>query len=133
MSTRTHAIIVAAAVIVAVFVLRMVAKRQLRSKYALLWLIVVFALMILAAFPAVLDELSSVLGVSSTALLFLFMAVGLIGALVGHLTWEVSRLETRIRTLAEDNAIMRNTLEERATPEGRAGAPRERSDHPRAR
>lgn len=121
MSTRTHVLIVLVAVAIAVIVLRLVATRQLRSKYALVWLFVALALIPVAAVPSVLEELADLVGISYAPTIFLVLAIGLLGALVGHLTWEVSRLEMRIRTLAEDQALLRNRLDERvSTPVERA-------------
>lgn len=123
MSTRTHVFIVVVAVVAAFLVLRLVATRQLRSKYALLWLGVAVAMIIVAAFPGLLDELADVMGVDYAPTLFLFLAVGLLALLIGHLTWEVSRLEMRLRTLAEDNALLRASLDDPpgpATPPGPA-------------
>lgn len=120
MSTRTHVFIVVVAVVAALLVLRLVATRQLRSKYALLWLGVAVALVLVAAFPGALEELADVMGVDYAPTLFLLLALGLLGFLVGHLTWEVSRLEMRLRSLAEDNALLRTSLDEvaRARPPG---------------
>jgi hypothetical protein len=126
-STRTHIFIVVVAVVAALLVLRLVATRQLRSKYALLWLGVAVAMILVAAFPGLLDELANVMGVDYAPTLFLLLALGLLAFLVGHLTWEVSRLETRLRSLAEDNALLRTSLDERtrraAPPAGPPGPP----------
>lgn len=129
MSTRTHVFIVVVAVVAALLVLRLVATRQLRSKYALLWLFIAVAMIVVAAFPGLLDELADLTGVDYAPTLFLLLGLGLLGFLVGHLTWEVSRLEMRLRTLAEDNALLRTELDERtrrATPDGDPGRPEPR-------
>lgn len=111
MSLGTHLVFVAVAVLVALLVLRLVAARQLRSKYALLWLVVALALLVVAVFPRLIDDLADLVGVKYAPTLFLLVAVAVLGGLVGHLTWEVSRLETRIRTLAEDAALLREDLD----------------------
>lgn len=119
MSTRTHVFIVVVAVVAAFLVLRLVATRQLRSKYALLWLGVAVAMIVVAAFPGVLDELADLTGVDYAPTLFLLLAVGLLALLIGHLTWEVSRLEMRLRSLAEDNALLRASIDDRPVAPGR--------------
>ena len=111
MSLGTHLVFVAVAVLVALLVLRLVAARQLRSKYALLWLVVALALLVVAVFPRLIDDLADLVGVKYAPTLFLLVAVAVLGGLVGHLTWEVSRLETRIRTLAEDAALLREDFD----------------------
>ena len=108
MTTRTHVFVVIAALVAIVLILRLVATRQLKSKYALLWLIVAVSLLPLAAFPGLLNRGADWTGIAYTPTLFLLMALALLGALVGHLTWEVSRLEQRVRTLAEEVALIRN-------------------------
>ena len=121
MSTRTHVFIIVVALVAALLVLRLVATRQLRSKYALLWLTIALAMTVVAAFPGLLEELADVLGVDYAPTLFAFLALGVLGLLVGHLTWEVSRLEMRLRSLAEDNALLRTALDERTRPPGPTG------------
>ena len=115
MSTRAHVIIVIIAVVAFAFVLRLVSMHQLRSKYALLWLVIGFALLPLAILPGALDEFASWLGVRDAPAAFLLLALGFLGA------WELSRLEMRTRTLAEDVALLRTALSQSAP--ARAGDP----------
>ena len=121
MSTRAHVIIVIIAVVAFAFVLRLVSMHQLRSKYALLWLVIGFALLPLAILPGALDEFASWLGVRDAPAAFLLLALGFLGAVVVHVTWELSRLEMRTRTLAEDVALLRTALSQSAP--ARAGDP----------
>jgi len=125
-SIRTHVFIIVVAVVAALLVLRLVATRQLRSKYALLWLGVAVAMIVVAAFPGLLDELADIMGVDYAPTLFLLLALGVLAFLVGHLTWEVSRLEMRLRTLAEDNALLRTELEAGRSPAPPGGEEPER-------
>jgi len=125
MSTGTHVLVVIVAVLIVVVVLRMVALHQLRSKYALVWLIVALTLMVVSVFPGLLDELADLVGVSYAPTLFLLIALGFLGLLVGHLTWEVSRLEMRLRTLAEDHALLRELIDEQGLLERRPTPPAE--------
>jgi len=120
-STRAHVIIVIVAVVAFAFILRLVSMRQLRSKYALLWLVIGFALLLLAILPGALDEFASWLGVRDAPAAFLLLALGFLGAVVVHVTWELSRLEMRTRTLAEDVALLRTALSQSA--QARAGDP----------
>src|SRR5262245_61070369 len=114
MSTGTHVLVVIVAVLIGIVVLRMVALHQLRSKYARVWFVCALALMVVSVFPGVLDELADLVGVSYAPTLFLLIAIGVLGLLVAHLTWEVSRLEMRLRTLAEDHALLRELVSEQA-------------------
>jgi hypothetical protein len=84
---------------------RLVALRQLRSKYALLWLAIALALVPLAAVPSLLNDIAHGLGFSYAPALLFLLAIGFLFAVVVYLSWELSRMEARIRLLAERMAI----------------------------
>lgn len=89
------------------FILELVRRRQLREKYALLWLLVGFSGMTLTIFRSALDWISLSLGIAyGPSAFFLFSTLFLMGV-VAHLSWEVSRLEDRTRRLAEEIALLR--------------------------
>jgi len=118
MRTSAHVLVLALSVLVVVFIARLVALRQLRSKYALLWLASAVLLLPLAAVPSLLDDLASWLGFKYAPDLLFFAATGFLFAVVMHFSWELSRLETRVRLLAEELALER--ARRHATPtEGR--------------
>lgn len=111
MTTRAHVLVAVFALAIMLFGLRLVGRRQLRSKYALLWLAIAVLLLPLAAFPTGLNPISRWLGVSDGPTTFLLGAIGFLLILVMHLTWEVSRLETRLRAVAEALALLRAEAE----------------------
>jgi hypothetical protein len=82
-------------------------RRQLREKYALLWLGVLLIIIPLSLFPRLLDNLAELLGVVSGVSLVLFLGIVFLLLVAVHLSWEVSRLEEETRTLAEDLALLR--------------------------
>jgi len=87
-----------------------VRRRQLRAKYSLLWLSLGIGLVAVAAFPGLLEDVSEEVGIFYPPAAFLAMAVAFLFVLVVHFSWELSRLEERTRTLAEDNAILAERL-----------------------
>ena len=111
LSGQAHILVIIATVITALFILRLVRAHQLRSKYALLWLVIGLMLLILAAVPGVLNTISEWLGVLYSPTLFLLLAVGFLFFVVVHYSWELSRLENRTRTLAEELALLRTRLD----------------------
>jgi hypothetical protein len=113
MTTRAHVLVIVVTLFAALFILRLVRQRQLRSKYALLWLVIGVLLLPLAAFPSILNKVSDWVGVYYSPTTFLFLAVGFLFIVVVHFSWELSRLENRTRTLAEDLALLRAELDER--------------------
>jgi hypothetical protein len=113
LSGQAHLLIIVATVLTAWFILRLVRARQLRSKYALLWAVIGLMLLPLAAVPGVLNTVSGWLGVFYSPTIFLLLAVGFLFLVVVHYSWELSRLENRTRTLAEELALLRAQLEDR--------------------
>lgn len=95
------------------FILRLLRRGQLRSKYAVLWTIAIVPLGLLAIAPGLLTWVSERAGVFYPPTLFLLAAVAFLFLVVVHFSWELSRLEERSRTLAEELALLRHELEER--------------------
>jgi hypothetical protein len=111
LSGQAHVLIIIATIATALIIFRLVRARQLRSKYALLWTAVGVTLLALAAFPGVLNTVSDWLDVSYSPTIFLLLAVGFLFLIVIHFSWELSRLEIRTRTLAEEIALLKVQLE----------------------
>jgi hypothetical protein len=101
--------------IVLLLILEMLRQQKLREKYAILWLTVGLATLILAAFPRLLFWAANLVGVQVPSnLLFASTFVLLIGVCV-HLSWELSHAEDRTRRLAEEVAILREQVAEIST------------------
>lgn len=93
----------AIAILVGVTVLLL--KRQLREKYAVLWIVIGIAVLVLAVAPGLLDLLTKALGFQVPANLLFTLAIFLLLAVALHLSWELSRAEEEIRRIAEEAAI----------------------------
>ena len=102
-----------------VIIFELMRRRQLREKYALLWGAVAIVVVPLALFPRLLDTVSSVVGVASGVSLVLFLGLVFLLVLSLHLSWEVSALEEETRTLAEEIALLRTEIRERADSDQR--------------
>lgn len=111
MSTRTHIVVVIAAVGTLLVIFRLLRLQQLRSKYALLWLGVALALLPIALFPSLLEWWSDRLGIAVPSNALLFAACAFLFGISVHFSWEMSRLESRTRVLAEEIALLRARLE----------------------
>jgi hypothetical protein len=102
-----------------VIIFELMRRRQLREKYALLWGAVAIVVVPLALFPRLLDAVTSVVGVASGVSLVLFLGLVFLLVLSLHLSWEVSALEEETRTLAEEIALLRTEIRERADSDQR--------------
>lgn len=91
-------------------IVELLRRRQLREKYALLWLGVGIVVVPLALLPRLLDDVAEAVGVASGVSLVLFLGIVFLLLVAVHLSWEVSRLEEETRTLAEELALLRVEL-----------------------
>lgn len=107
MKTSAHIVVLVLSIAAVLVIVRLVALRQLRSKYALLWLGIGILLLPLATVPSLLDDLARGLGFKYAPDLAFLVATGFLFAVVVHFSWELSRLEARVRLLAEELALQR--------------------------
>jgi hypothetical protein len=112
MSIAARILVLVVAAIILVFILRLVGQRRLRSKYALLWLLIGVLIVPIAAFPGISDQVADWLGVESTPALLLMMASAVLLLIAIQYSWELSRLEVRSRRLAEEVALLGTRLDE---------------------
>lgn len=103
--------IVLAAIII-VFVLFMLLTRRLREKYAVLWLVVGVAVLIIGVFPGLLTALTGLVGVQLPSNFIFGAAILLLLGVALHLSWELSQVEDETRRLAEEAAILRAEVDE---------------------
>jgi hypothetical protein len=115
-STRGHLLILLVTVSSVLFIIRLLRRHRLPAKYALLWLSVGAVLIVLAAFPALLEWVSRLVGIAYSPATFLLGAVTLLFLVVIHFSWELSRLEDRTRVLAEELALLRAENEATSDP-----------------
>ncbi len=88
-------------------IVSMLLRRQLREKYAVLWLIIGIAMLVLTLFPDLLVELAAILGVEVPANLLFVLALALLIGVTLHQSWELSTAEDETRRVAEEVAILR--------------------------
>ena len=98
---------IALALLFLVIVIWMLLARKLREKYAVMWLIIGLAVLVLGIFPQLLLWLTVTLGVQVPANLLFSLAIVLLLGVALHLSWELSEAEEEIRRCAEEAAIGR--------------------------
>jgi hypothetical protein len=108
-NSRPFALIVAAGVVLFV-VLELLRRRQLREKYAALWVVVSGALLFFAARPDVFARISRFLGFGLPANLAFASAVVVLLLVSMQLSLESGRREDETQRLAEEVALLRLEL-----------------------
>lgn len=99
------------ALVILIIVVRLLLLRRLREKYAVMWLVIALAVLILGLFPQLLLSLTEALGVQVPANLLFALAIVLLLGVALHLSWELSQAEDEIRRVAEETAILRADME----------------------
>lgn len=122
---KVHAMSIGGRILVAVltaitllFILRLVRRGQLRGKYALLWLGVGVAMVGFALYPDILVPISETVGISYEPAIIFLAAIAFLFVVIVHFSYELSRLEDRTRTLAEELALLRAETQDPERPEG---------------
>jgi hypothetical protein len=87
-------------------------RRQLREKYALLWLGVGVVVAVFAISPGLFNSLAHAMGVINPPDLLAVLAALFLLVVCVHLSWELGRMEDKSRLLAEEVALLRNDLDE---------------------
>ena len=112
LSARAHVLVLLVVFIGAFFLLRLLNRRQMRGKYTLLWMFTGIAVLILAAFPSLLDRVSRFLRIYYAPTTLFLVAIGFLLLVCIYFSYELSRLEERTRVLAEELAILRSEQEQ---------------------
>jgi hypothetical protein len=111
MTSQGHLFVLIVTLLAVTFVVRLVRRRQLRAKYAMLWITVCAVIAFAAAVPSVPNNLAHDVGIVYQPAAFLFAAVVFLFLVVVHFSWELSRLEERSQLLAEELALLEHRLE----------------------
>ena len=110
-STRAHVVIAVVTLVGLVFVIRMLRRHRLKSKYTMLWMFSSMVLVVLVIFPSLLSRVSRAVGIYYPPATFLAVACGVLFLVAVQFSWELSRLEERTRTLAEEAALLGRRVE----------------------
>ncbi len=99
------------AIALAVFIGELLRRGILREKFAVLWLVVAVAALVVAAYPPILDALAGFLGFAVPANFLFLVSAGLLLTVSVQLSFEVSRLERNLSRLAEDHVLLAEKVE----------------------
>jgi len=103
-------------------IVQLLRTRRVREKYASTWIAVGLVTAVLALFPRLLADVSSLVGIATPVnLLFALGGVALLVVCIQY-SVEISALEAETRTLAEELALLRHDLEQLTPRPGPDGA-----------
>lgn len=107
MGPRAHFVLALITIATWIFIAQLLRRGQLRAKYSLLWLSIGSVMVVLSVSREILDKVSDWIGIDYAPATLFLGAIVLLLLIVAHLSWELSRLEDRTRTLAEEIALMK--------------------------
>ena len=112
------------AIALAIFIVELLRRVILREMFAVLWLVVAVAALVVAAYPPLLTGIASALGFAVPANFLFLVSAGLLLAVSVQLSFEVSRLERSLSKLTEDHVLLAERVErlQAGADEGSDGA-----------
>lgn len=116
-SGRAHVVSAVAGLIGMAALVRLVRKRRTVARYSMGWLVAGTSLLVLSLFPGLLDSFSRLIGVRYPPTTLLVVAIGFLALVVAQTTWEISRLEDRTRSLAQELALLREEISAQSAPD----------------
>ena len=87
MTTTAHVFVIVVTLGTVGFIIWLVRQHRLKSKFSLLWLAIGLVLLVLAAFPDLLDRVSHAIGIDYPPATFLFAAVAFLFLVAVHYSW----------------------------------------------
>src|SRR6266699_7288833 len=88
------------------FILELVRRRQLKEEYTVLWVLTGVVLLLLAAWEGLLRGVRNLIGAGSEASTLYFFGLLFVVALLLHFSVRVSRLERRVISMMQENALL---------------------------
>lgn len=107
MSLKLQIILLCCMLAAMLFIIRMVHRKRMSFRYGLGWLFAVASLMVLAAFPWILNKIAAFMGIASPMNTLFFFGFCFSIFLIFLLSITVSKQSDRIKKLSQEVAILR--------------------------
>lgn len=113
---RTQIIAVTVSVLLFLFIVQLIRRGRLKEGYSLVWFCIALATVFLSMFAGLLDVLAHWLGITYVPAVLFVVMIGGLYVLGIHFSLLLHRFDRRIRTLAQEHAMLKQQLEERPVP-----------------
>lgn len=110
LSNTARITIICAVIVFFVIILRYLKDKTLNLKYSLLWIFAGLVMIIMAIFPQLLNVMSKLIGIYNPVYALFLVAIAFILMILMSLTSIVSRLNRKVRTLVQENAMLEKRL-----------------------
>lgn len=116
MTPASYILGIASAALIIFTVVEMLRRGRLRERHTLWWIIAGVLGLIAGVFPGLLDAVADALGVAVPVNLVFFVGIVVLFLVCLQQSSELTRLEERSRTLAEDVALLEARIRQLETP-----------------
>lgn len=106
-----HILGILGALLVTIAVFEALRRGIMPERFAALWIIVTFVLLVVAIFPAVGAWAARIAGFALPINLLLFLAALLLLLVSVQFSYEIGKLDARTRRLAEEVALLRHAIQ----------------------
>jgi hypothetical protein len=124
MEFRIQLVAVASSLLLLVVVFELVRRKRLLERYALLWLLSAFILLLLSAWRDLLEHVASAIGIHYAPSALFVIAFGFVLLLLLHFSLVVSRLADQSKVLAQRVALLEEKQRESKAAQEDEGAER---------
>lgn len=108
MSLRLQIVLFLIIILGIVYIIKLVKKKYMDLRYALIWIVISICILILTAFPKILDIISEILGIASPVNMLFFFGFCFSIIIIFSLSIALSHLSEKVKRLAQEIAIMKN-------------------------
>lgn len=112
MNTMTYVFGIVAAVLALVAIIELMRRGTLRERHALWWFIGGILALVIAVFPQTLGWAARLLGIAVPVNLVFFVAIALLFLVSLQYGAELTRVEEKLRVLAEESAFHERRIQE---------------------
>lgn len=100
--------------------MRKIRQSKVQIENAIFWIILALALVIISIFPSVADFASHLVGIYATTNFLFVSAIFILIVKIFYMTIHISQLETKIKELAQQIALIEKMREEEQAKSGTA-------------
>jgi len=112
MTVATYILGIVTAAAILIVVIEMLRRHRLRERHAIWWVIAGVLALVIGIFPATLEWAAGVLGIQVPTNLVFFVSIAILFLVALQASAELTQLENKTRTLAEQVALLELRIRE---------------------
>lgn len=112
MSTKLQIIIAVIIVAALLYIMHVIKKNAIDVKYALVWFVVGFIILIFDIFPGLLEKVTNLFGIELPVNMLFFMGFCLSILIIFMMTVLMSKLMEQVRKLTQEVALLNKKIDE---------------------